>query len=114
MTDETTEPEDIPIPGRPGTFNVFEDRVQEQVDAARLDQAGLSREDIATHYAKTFGTRSGRIVFEDLLRFAFGHSGFDPSLGFYNGAAYGFYRSGMGDLVNHINRMKAGGSRGKT
>ena len=56
---------------------------------------GMTPADVASHFKKCFGTKSGKIVLEYLDVFCNDVRDFDPSLGFYNGAAFGFWRSGQ-------------------
>ena len=66
---------------------------------------------MAVKYARVFGTPDGRVVLEDITRFLDAAACFDPSMGFYNGAALGYYREGIRELARQIRRMVKDGTR---
>lgn len=66
------------------------------------DRLGMDNEEITAHFQKCFSTASGKIVLEYLDVYANDIRDFDPSLGFYNGAAFGFYRSGQKSFMSMI------------
>ena len=101
--------DEFTIPGE-GQGQPWFDQAEEQAERRRKESHGPTRDEIAVHYAKCFGTRSGKIVMNDILGYAFSQAGFDPNLGFFNGAAHGVYRNGLGDLVSNIHRLQQAGT----
>jgi len=69
-------------------------------------QAGLDAEDLKAAFEKTFSTPSGKIVLAHLERMMDTFKDFDPELGFYNGAAFGFWRSGQRSIVTFLKTMQ--------
>jgi len=100
-----------PIPGRIGDTDAeakgwdWFDQEVDKITKKREAEDGLSEEDMARMYAKVFGGRYGKIVLNDLMRFVHGTASFDPALGFYNAAAYGFYREGIKQTPLYVLRM---------
>lgn len=82
----------------------FFDNMEAALQAER-DREAADRDVLVAAYDKTFAGSHGQTVLRDLRRIIDGVPGFSPNLGFYNGAAYGYYRSGMNDLIRHIMRM---------
>lgn len=76
-------------------------RVEQGVADAREDAGEGGRDDIALVYHRLFSTPDGQVILRDLRRFREMVS-FDPAMGFYNGAAFGFYRTGLATMVNFI------------
>lgn len=66
---------------------------------------GMSPDDVAAHFQKCFNSTSGKVVLEYLEIFANDVRDFDPTLGFYNGAAFGFWRSGQKSFMAVIKSM---------
>lgn len=104
---------DIPIKTNPEHYTgwAWFDQVEADVEADRRDD-GLDRSDIQLSYAAFIDSPAGQLVMQDLLRFVWASDGFRPELGFHNGAAYGFYREGMRQLVGYVQKM-ANDGRGK-
>ena len=86
------------------------DQAEKKVEAAR-NEDGYTRADLCKFYETTYRTKAGAAVYQDLARFRRVDL-FDPALGFYNGAAQGFYLSGMAALINHIEQMIIMSKRG--
>lgn len=63
---------------------------------------GMSQEDVAEHFKKCFSTVSGKIVLEYMDIFCNDVRDFDASLGFYDGAALGFHRTGQRSFMTMI------------
>lgn len=85
-------------------------KAQEQAGTkATQDEVGLSAQDIDYHFEKCFKTKSGQIVLDHLQRMQDNFKDFDPELGFHNGAAFGFWRSGQKSIVRFL-KLKARGA----
>lgn len=87
------------------------DQANEPLKQKREEDSGLSQEDYEAHFAKVFSGKSGEIVMGYLASYVMAMPGFDQTRGFYDGAATGFYRTGMQDLVQHIHAMKTKGAK---
>lgn len=79
-----------------------------QVDEDR-ERSGVDIEVLPDVYHQCFSTKAGQVVLKDLQRFIMRVAGFDPNMGFYNGAAFGFYREGQNSMVSYISKMTEGG-----
>lgn len=87
------------------------DRVNEQHQQKRDETSGFTPEEMQRYYAQTFSTKAGQIVLED-LRQRGEIDTFNPNLGFFDGAAWGYWRSGANGTINFImNMVRAGQSR---
>lgn len=111
MADEDDPQVPDPIPGNVGEqpfgpegWSWF-DRTEAKVKDAREEETGLSQADMRRLYQRVFGTKQGSIVLADLMRFVEVGATFDPSLGFYKGAAFGFYREGQNSMALYVKRM---------
>lgn len=80
------------------------EKTERQVQEAREADA-IKREELAMQYAAVMTTPQGRAVMADLMRWVMEVKGFDPDRGFYDGAAYGFFREGQNSMVQYIQRM---------
>ena len=98
------------VPGGAEGWDWF-NRSEREVEGQR-NEDGLSRDEMFRMYESTFGTSQGQLVLKDLMRFR-RITFFDPSAGFYDGAAQGFYNAGLNALVTHIERMIAYAQRAK-
>ena len=87
-------------------FKQAEDKANSEAQA----QTGLSQQDIDYHFEKCFKTKSGQIVLDYLQTFQDKVKDFDPELGFYNGAAFGFWRSGQKSIITFL-KTKARGAK---
>ncbi len=105
MSDQSTEA----IPEMQEGWGWF-DQANEPLKAKREEQTGLTQEDYEKVFARLFNRKDGQIVMGYLAHFIMSMPGFDPNVGFENGAASGFYRSGMQDLVQHMHLMKEKGA----
>ena len=99
----------VAIPDMEG-WNFFE-KANEPLKTKREEKTGFTQEDFQVHFAQVFSGKSGEIVLSYLADFVMSMPGFDHTQGFENGAASGFYRSGMQDLVQHIYAMKTKGAK---
>lgn len=90
------------VPGQTEGWDWFKS-AEKQVDEQR-EKDGHEREEVERSYAVLFSSPLGREVLEDLARFNTVPT-FDPVHGFYDGAAYGFYRTGMQAFDAYIRRM---------
>ena len=79
---------------------------QRQVDPAKAEREAQDRVDLDIAFAKTFGTKQGRLVLEEMRRITVEAGGLHPTL-----VAAGvpfheqlIYREGQRDLVRDIER----------
>jgi 3-hydroxy-3-methylglutaryl CoA synthase len=100
---------DQEIPTNMDGWDWFKKAVDHANNAAQK-QTGLSQQDIDYAFEKCFKTPSGKIVLEYLQTFQDKVQDFDPSLGFYNGASYGFWRSGQKSIIQFL-KTKARGAK---
>lgn len=87
-------------PPPPGGWDWFEQN-ERQVEKAR-EEARVTSDEVKLMYEAAFSTDPGRAVLEDLKRWILMTEGFSPELGFWNGAAQGFYREGQRRMVGYI------------
>jgi TnpA family transposase len=80
------------------------DQVNTDLEPQRA-QAQQRVDDLQLAYQQAFSTSAGEVVMADLRRFLTRVKAFDPALGFYNGAAQGFYREGQNSFVAYIEQM---------
>lgn len=77
---------------------------KEQMEKLRREKAE-SVEETKLAFEACFNSPSGAVVLDYLKDWALKTEGFDPALGFYNGAANGFYREGQNRLIAFIHQM---------
>jgi len=106
------QPTGMPILPREGKWNWF-DEAEEQVAQSNQANGELNQQELQLIFAKTFNTDDGQIVLRNLMKFLTEVKGFDPALGFHDGAAQGFYMEGMRDMVAYVNRMVERGNNPK-
>lgn len=70
------------------------EQARQQVEDYR-EQKGETAEELKLAFEACFSTPSGQVVLSYMRDWILRAEGFEPSLGFYNGAAQGFYREGM-------------------
>ena len=80
----------------------FEEKVEKQTQTIVDKRMGMSPDDINAHFRKCFSTKSGQIVLQYFEVIQNDVMCFDPSLGFYNGSAFSFWRSGQNSLIHMI------------
>lgn len=95
------------IPNMEG-WNWFEQQ-QGTIDDLFEKEYGLPKEDIILHFQKCFGTKSGKIVLNYLETLQDNYKDFDPELGFYNGASFGFWRSGQKSIIRMLKQLSKRG-----
>ena len=100
---------DEEIPTKMDGWNWFEQAEQKANDETKK-ATGLSQQEIDYHFEKCFKTASGKIVLDHLQVFQDKVKDFDPELGFYNGAAFGFWRSGQKSIIQFL-KTKARGAK---
>ena len=81
------------------------DWFEEQARKEYQDQSGMDEQEIIAHFQKCFGTTSGKIVLAYLEKLTIETVDFDPTHGFYNGAAFGYYRSGQKFVFREIRKL---------
>lgn len=98
MADDDTQPiADIQAEG----WDWFDEHEKKGKEAFKT-KTGLEPDEILMHFQKCFGTASGQIVKNYLESLAFDQPDFDPTHGFYDGAAFGYYRAGQKSIVREI------------
>lgn len=98
MSDKSTEA--IPEVAAEG-WEWFEEHARREFQ----NQTGLDNQEIISHFQKCFGTKSGKIVLRYLEKLTIDTVDFDPTLGFYDGAAFGYYRSGQKFVFREIRKL---------
>lgn len=76
----------------------------EQMEKIRA-QKQEDHEETKLAFEACFNCPAGEVVLDYLKDWALKTEGFDPALGFYNGAANGFYREGQNRLIAFILKM---------
>lgn len=79
----------------------FEDQARKEFE----NQSGMDDQEIIAHFQKCFGTTSGKIVLAYLEKLTIDTVDFDPTLGFHDGAAFGYYRSGQKFVFREIRKL---------
>lgn len=77
---------------------------------ATQERADIEQKELALSFARVFNSPDGKIVFDHLQDWIEKVKTFDPDLGFYNGAAYGFWRGGQNSMIQYLKTMTAKGS----
>ncbi len=104
---KSEENENIPV--NMDGWNWFKDQSDAAIKAT-AEETGLSAQELDYHFEKCFKTKSGQIVLDHLQRMQDNYRDFDPELGFYNGASFGFWRSGQKSIVRYL-KLKARGAK---
>ncbi len=65
----------------------------------------MDEQEIIAHFQKCFGSKSGKVVLAYLEKLTIDTIDFDPSLGFHDGAAFGYYRSGQKFVFREIKKL---------
>lgn len=107
MSDQM-EGEDIPASNGQGWdwFNQTQEKAMKEA-RARLE---MEQQEIDRAFARVANTPDGQLVLKTLASWVDATEDFDPTLGFYNGAAFGFWRTGQKHLVKFIkNAIVRGG-----
>lgn len=82
----------------------WHEKTQAQMEEIRQAKAE-SAEETKMAFEACFSTPAGQVVLDYLRDWALQADGFDPALGFYNGAANGFYREGQNRLIAFLFKM---------
>lgn len=93
----------MPAPSKEG-WNWFE-QTEQAASKATLGTTGLEARDLQMAIARALTTPDGKILMQHLRDWCIMVKDFDPSLGFYNGAAFGFYRAGQNDLYKYLQNI---------
>lgn len=96
--------QDQEIPTDLDGWNWFNQQ-QKVVDDIFEKEYGLPKEEIILHFQRCFSTKSGKIVLNYLQNLQNNYKDFDPELGFYNGAAFGFWRSGQKSIIRMLQQL---------
>lgn len=108
MTADIPEGDGIPASNGEGWdwFTQTQDKALEEA-RARLE---MEQKEIDAAFARMASTPDGQIVIKTMQSWVDATEDFDPNLGFYNGAAFGFWRTGQKHLVKFIrNAITRGG-----
>lgn len=81
------------------------DWFDEQARKEFQGNSGLDESEIISHFQKCFGSKSGQVVLGYLEKLTIDTVDFDPTLGFYDGAAFGYYRSGQKMVFREIKKL---------
>ncbi len=95
------------IPVNMEGWNWF-DAAAKHAQTVTQEEKGITPEELKAHFETIFSTPAGKIVLEHLQIFVERQRDFDPDLGFYNGAAYGFWKSGQKSMVQYFKTMARG------
>ena len=104
MTDNNNDEIPVNMTG----WNWF-DTVEQAARKKTQQKTNLSAQDIIFHFEKCFATRSGKIVIDHLLDLINSTDDFDAAMGFHNGAAHGFEKTGMRRLFKYITKLATRG-----
>lgn len=86
-------------------------QANEQAMEAAKARAELAQKELDRAFARMAATADGAIVMQALENMIDAMEDFNPALGFYNGAAYGFWRTGNRNLFKLIKRAIARGGK---
>lgn len=81
------------------------DWFDEQARKEFQHESDMDQEEIIVHFQKCFSTKSGKIVLAYLEKLTIDTVDFDPTMGFYDGAAFGYYRSGQKFVFREIRKL---------
>lgn len=98
MSEHSTDP----IPNIPADGWDWFDKQETEAKTIMEHRLGMSIDEIADNFRKCFTTPAGQVVLQYMDIFANDVRDFDPNLGFYNGAAFGFWRSGQKSFMAMI------------
>lgn len=90
-------PENVEAQG----WDWFEERARKEFE----NESAMDEQEIIAHFQKCFGTTSGKIVLAYLEKLTIDTVDFDPTLGFHDGAAFGYYRSGQKFVFREIRKL---------
>lgn len=90
------------IPNIPASGWDWFEGAKEQAVEATVGSTGMKAKDLQASIARALLTPEGRILMQHLRDWCFMVKDFDPELGFYNGAAFGFWRSGQKSIVQYL------------
>ena len=94
--------EGAPLPNIEATgWDWFEEHARKEFE----NETAIDEKEIIAHFQKCFGTTSGKIVLSYLEKLTIDTVDFDPTHGFYNGAAFGYYRSGQKFVFREIRKL---------
>lgn len=83
----------------------------ERAMKAAQERADLAQKELDRAFARMAATADGAIVMQAIEAMIENMDDFNPALGFYNGAAYGFWRTGNRNLLKLIKRAIARGGK---
>ena len=95
------------IPAGEG-WDWFESAAKVAQDATE-EKINIEQQELALTFARVFNSPDGQIVLSHLQDWIEKVKSFDPDLGFYNGAAYGFWRAGQNSMIQYLKTMTAKG-----
>lgn len=77
-----------------------------EAQTATVGRTGLTAEELQATIARCLVSPDGQILLAHLQDWIDMVKDFDPELGFYNGAAFGFWRSGQKSIVQYLRAIK--------
>lgn len=91
-------------------WDYFTQKASDAIKAA-AEQQEIEAREIDRAFLRLFSTADGQIVLKHLELVTERLEDFNPNLGFYNGAAYGFRRTGWRDHLMFIKNAIVRGAR---
>jgi hypothetical protein len=77
---------------------------------ATAERTEMDNRELELAFARVFNSPDGQLVLAHFQDWNDKVKDFDPDLGFHNGAAYGFWRSGQRSIVQYIKTMRERGT----
>lgn len=105
--------EELEIPTDMEGWDWFGGQKVSKAEQRTQQRSDLTPQELDFYFRRMTESKSGQIVMAHLQDLLDSVDEFDPDLGFYDGAAYGFKRSGMRALVNYI-KQRAQNNRGES
>ena len=94
------------IPDAPAQGWDWFNSAKEQAETATVGRTGLTAEELQATIARCLTSPDGQVMLAHLQDWIDMVKDFDPELGFYNGAAFGFWRSGQKSMVQYLRAIK--------
>lgn len=111
MTSEQDNPNGDGIPSSNGEgWDWFNNSETDAMKNARA-KLEMDQEAIDIAFARMSKSPEGQIVMKTMASWLEAVEDFDPALGFYNGAAFGFWRTGQRHLVKFIKNAISRGEK---
>lgn len=101
MTEQSTDPIADPMTNDAEGWDWFEQQARNEFKG----ENDLDQQELISHFQKCFGTKSGKVVLAYLEKLTIDTVDFDPTMGFHDGAAFGYYRSGQKFVFREIRKI---------